>query len=184
MILLTMADVDKKALRKEMRAVLSALGQESVKERSALICNELRGRILSCECRVVALFAPFGHEPDIWPLVEELSMKMNVLLPKVEGDVMQFYRYGGSALCHGAFGILEPVAGIPVSPSDIDVVVVPGVAFTKGGARMGRGKGYYDKYLSREGFRGLKIGVCFSEQIVGRLPSEAHDVMMDAVISK
>lgn len=184
MILQAMKDVDKMALRREMRAVLSSLEQKSMQERSALICNALRELICSCECRVVALFAPFGHEPDIWPVVEELSLKKCVLLPKVEGEVMQFYRYSSDSLCRGAFGILEPMAGTPVSPCDIDVVLVPGVAFAKDGGRMGRGKGYYDKYLSREGFRGLKIGVCFSEQVVERLPSEAHDVLMDVVISK
>ena len=49
---------------------------------------------------------------------------------------------------------------------------------------MGRGKGFYDRYLSQEEFRGLKIGVCYNEQIVGELPVEPHDVKMDCVVHK
>lgn len=69
-----------------------------------------------------------------------------------------------------------------VMPFEIDAVVVPGVAFTKDGARMGRGKGFYDKYLSKNEFRALKIGVCFKEQVLDGLPVEPHDVKMDVVI--
>lgn len=62
-------------------------------------------------------------------------------------------------------------------------IVVPGTAFTQAGARMGRGRGYYDKYLSQPGFRGVKVGVCYAHQLVGELPVEPHDVFMDYVIT-
>ena len=51
------------------------------------------------------------------------------------------------------------------------------------GARMGRGRGYYDKYLSQPGFRGVKAGVCYAHQLVGELPVEPHDVFMDYVVT-
>ena len=64
-----------------------------------------------------------------------------------------------------------------------DFIVVPGVAFTAAAARMGRGRGYYDKYLSQPGFRGVKAGVCYAHQLVGELPVEPHDVFMDYVVT-
>ena len=81
-------------------------------------------------------------------------------------------------------GIAEPdVDAEPCEPSEIDLIVVPGTAFTQAGARMGRGRGYYDKYLSQPGFRGVKVGVCYAHQLVGELPVEPHDVFMDYVIT-
>ena len=84
----------------------------------------------------------------------------------------------------GAFGINEPQRGVPVRPEEIDAIVVPGVAFTADGVRMGRGKGFYDRYLSQKGFAALKIGVCYREQLVDDIPAEPHDVAMDVVIYK
>ena len=97
---------------------------------------------------------------------------------------MRFYDYVPGELCRGAFGIAEPSAAErPCDPADIDFIVVPGVAFTAAGARMGRGRGYYDKYLSQSGFRGVKAGVCYAHQLVGELPVEPHDVFMDYVVT-
>ena len=61
-------------------------------------------------------------------------------------------------------------------------MIVPGTAFTAAGARMGRGRGYYDKYLALPGVHAVKIGVCYAHQLVGELPAEPHDVAMDAII--
>ena len=95
---------------------------------------------------------------------------------------MDFYPYIPNTLQRGAFGINEPQGEEPCTPSEIDVIIVPGVAFTKDGKRCGRGKGYYDKYLSREGFRAVKIGICYTEQLAECIPNEPHDITMDCVI--
>ncbi|WP_295937202.1 5-formyltetrahydrofolate cyclo-ligase [uncultured Alistipes sp.] len=76
-----------------------------------------------------------------------------------------------------------PSVAAPCDPVDIDLIVVPGVAFTVAGARMGRGRGYYDKYLSQSGLRAVKIGVCYAHQLVPELLVEPHDVFMDCVIT-
>lgn len=175
---------DKSTLRKEIRARLAGLQGLEKESRSALIADSVKSHLAVSGARVVALYAPLGDEPQLWPLVEELSVRMLVLLPKVEGDVMNFYPYEPRCMATGAFGIMEPQGEEAVLPHEIDAVVVPGVAFTLSGARMGRGKGFYDRYLSQEEFRGLKIGVCYNEQIIGELPVEPHDVKMDCVVHK
>jgi 5-formyltetrahydrofolate cyclo-ligase len=100
----------------------------------------------------------------------------------VEGDIMNLYVYDRNSMAVGSFGINEPQNSVGVDAGEIDAVVVPGLAFSVDGARMGRGKGYYDKYLSQSDFAALKIGVCYREQLVPHIPTESHDVKMDTVI--
>ena len=84
----------------------------------------------------------------------------------------------------GAFGIEEPGPQAELcDPGELDLIVVPGVAFTAAGQRMGRGRGYYDRYLSQPGVRAVKVGVCFAHQLVVSLPVEPHDVTMDRVVT-
>lgn len=175
---------DKRALRRAVRARLALIDVVEARERSVAICKELEKHIAVSGATVVALFSPLADEPQIWPLVERLAQRLSVVLPRVEGDVMNFYCYDSGAMAVGAFGISEPQQGVLVQPDEIDAVVVPGVAFTVDGVRMGRGKGFYDRYLSQGGFAALKIGVCYREQIVDDIPAEPHDVTMDVVINR
>lgn len=179
-----MATVDKKILRREVRERLAVLDTADKCVRSAAICEEVKKHLAVSNAKVVALFSPLGYEPDVWPLVEGLAGAVSVVLPRVEGDVMNFYCYDKNSMAIGSFGINEPSGGLPVAPCEIDAVVVPGLAFTECGTRMGRGKGYYDKYMSHSDFSALKIGVCYSEQLVPEIPVEKHDIMMDVVIYK
>ncbi|MBO5788081.1 MAG: 5-formyltetrahydrofolate cyclo-ligase [Bacteroidaceae bacterium] len=174
----------KSVLRKNVRSRLATLSMDEKVVRSLSLSTEVKRHLSVSGARVVALFSPLPSEPQIWPLVKELSLFMTVVLPRVEGEIMNFYCYNPDRMVCGALGVMEPDGGEPVMPYEIDVVVVPGVVFTKDGARMGRGKGYYDKYLSQHDFRGVKIGVCYAEQIVDVLPIEPHDVRMDVVLYK
>ena len=179
-----MGQEDKRMLRKAVRTRLAAMSDTEKRVQSAAVCHSLKAHIAVTGARVVALFSPLPDEPRIWPLVEDLSKSMAVLLPRIEGDVMNFYCYSPESMSSGAFGILEPVGGEPVAPYEIDVMVVPGVAFTATGERMGRGKGFYDKYMSLKEFRAVKIGVCYDVQLVDVLPTEIHDVKIDSIIYK
>ena len=116
-------------------------------------------------------------------------MGKKVLLPKVVSDTeMVLCRYTGrDSLQKGAFGIMEPTG--PVMPkekyNDIKVVLVPGVAFDKENRRLGRGKGYYDRFLSSFSQPRCAVfyGVCFDFQRVDAIPADEHDVCMDGLIS-
>ncbi len=132
----------------------------------------------------VAAFCALPDEPQTDGVLARWRAFKRLVVPKVEGETMQFYDYVPDAMQAGAFGIAEPVAGaLPCSPAEIDLILVPGTAFTSAGARMGRGRGFYDKYLASAGFHAVKIGVCYAHQIVAWLPVEAHDVSMDEVVS-
>jgi 5-formyltetrahydrofolate cyclo-ligase len=155
---------------------------QQLAEWSAEIVEKLWQRI--GESRVVMAFWPLPDEVDIRPLIDRLVDEgKTVLLPKVTGDeTMELRRYTSQAdLSEGAFHIMEPVGEPFVDYGQIDVALVPGVAFDAAGHRLGRGRGYYDRFLS-EWPAIYKIGVCFPFQRVAEVPVEAHDVVLDQII--
>ena len=117
------------------------------------------------------------------------SLGKNVFLPVVEGERLLIRGFSGmDSLVPGeSYSIPEPVDGaLQADILDMDLVVVPGVAFDRNGGRMGRGKGYYDRLFADAAgcFGGgpYKVGVCFDFQIVDSVPREPHDMLMDAVV--
>lgn len=106
-----------------------------------------------------------------------------VLLPRVISNTdMELRCYTGRHdLQEGAYGILEPNGALFTDYDTIDVAIVPGMAFDAEGYRLGRGKGYYDRFLARVPYL-YKIGLCFSWQMVDKVPHDKHDIVMDEVI--
>ena len=90
----------------------------------------------------------------------------------------------------GAFGIPEPTAELRSRTErvgrrrDLEVVVVPGLAFDRAGRRLGQGKGYYDRLLSDVSDNCLIVGLAFDVQMVERVPAEAHDVALDVIVTE
>ena len=150
---------DKKEIRRTVRSRIAELTTEQRASKSALIDNELSNCDAIRDASVVALYASLDDEPQTRGLIERLSRSHTVVLPKVDGDDMDFYEYSHDRTTVGAFGIEEPADGRKVSPDEIDAIVVPARAYTADGARLGRGRGYYDRYMSRQGFRSFEIGV-------------------------
>jgi 5-formyltetrahydrofolate cyclo-ligase len=134
--------------------------------------------------RVVCLFAPLPGEPDIELLK---TGKRRVCYPRVNGvELDLYYVTDPQAMEQSRWGIREPQAEArhAADHRDIDLIVVPGLAFSPGGGRLGRGAGFYDRLLAREGWRACKIGVGFDCQVVAELPVEAHDHELDCVVTE
>lgn len=176
--------MDKREIRRLVREKVVAMQAVEKQQKSTMLALALLVHPAVRSARVVALFSPLPDEPQIGEIIDLLSRERTVLLPRVEGEVMHFYPFLPDAMVKGSYGIMEPVGGESFLPSEIDVIIVPGVAFTADGVRMGRGKGYYDKYMSQDGFRARKIAICFSEQVFPSLPCEPHDILMDEVINR
>ncbi len=173
----------KSEIRKKVKSSVKSLLNEQKRERSALIFNQVANLNTIRSAQTIALYASLPDEVFSLDTIELFSSSKRVVLPRVEGQEMEFYPYIPNTLKHGAFGIAEPQGTEPIAPTEIDVIIVPGMAFTPDGKRCGRGKGYYDKYLSKEGLKAIKIGICYTEQIVDNIPCEEHDIKMDMVIS-
>lgn len=169
-----------------MRRATASLGAEEKRRQSQLVTERLRRLIGEERPAVAALFAPLPDEVDISGVASGAHCR--IVVPRVEPAVkgqalMEFHDFDPAAMARGAFGIDEPQRGAPCRPGEIDLMVVPGMAFTRDGLRLGRGKGYYDRYMAREGFRARCIGVCFSHQLLDSLPAEPHDRRVDAVVT-
>lgn len=103
-------------------------------------------------------------------------------LPRVNGVNLEILPYDESRLEIGAFHIEEPTGNDTVSPDEIELVIVPAVAYNKKGNRLGRGRGFYDRLLAST--KATKVGVGYEFQMVEKIPAEPHDVKMDMVITQ
>ncbi len=172
----------KKEIRAAMRALNNALTATERLTASTAIFSAIERLPEFRAARTIAFFSALPDEPATDEVLARWNETRRVVLPRVEGETMHFYSCRPETLRFGAFGILEPQGEEECPPERIDLMICPGVAFTEDGRRLGRGKGYYDRYLSQPDLRAYRVGVCYTHQIVEELPVEEHDVKMDLVV--
>lgn len=128
-------------------------------------------------------YSRIKSEVDTAELIKVLcSLKRAVYLPKVFGGEMEIGLYQGeNSLITGAYGVREPA--VCAFPDSIDVAVVPGTAFDKSCARVGYGRGYYDRFLKKSRI-GVVVGFAFECQVVESLIAESHDVPCNLLITE
>lgn len=176
--------MNKPQIRARMRALLP-LPPDIRGEKSSAICEAIIRHPAWRDAVTVATFAPQSREPDVDLLWQHAGAR-RLVYPRVEGEAVSLYCVESLYdLQPAKWGLREPaaVAENGIRPDEIDLILVPGVAFTRGGHRCGRGGGFYDRLLAELPVRTMKLGVCFSEQLVDSLPLEAHDAAVDAVVS-
>ena len=173
----------KKALRRQMRALRRARSEVQRLEASRAVTHHLRAAAPLAGAEVVALY---------WALPEELVLWPGVVAPVIALPVMQG---AGRALAFRAlthpddlvpatFGVLEPPVGAPaVELSRIDVMVLPGLAIDPAGNRLGYGGGYYDRTLAGLRTDAVTVMVALDEQVLDAVPTDASDVRVQAVVT-
>ena len=167
----------KAAGRAEMRAFRIRPAERAAA--SAAICERLRAREEFCSAGTVLLYAPLPDELDVLPLMSDTK---RFCFPRYQADRVYAAAWVESvkALVAGQFGILEPPdEATEIPASEVDLVVVPGLAFGKDCHRLGRGRGFYDRWLTE--LAGYKIGVGYDHQLIETVPREDHDVQLDGV---
>jgi len=171
---------EKIVLRSQLRALAERLPLER-EERDTAVVRHLLPVVRALRGPVGA-YANLPSEPNLTKLYSLLALDW--AFPRVEGQGLVFYRCEPSQLSPGAFGVPEP-QGHPshrVELETLSAVLVPALGFDRHGRRLGRGKGFYDRALS--GFRGLKIGVGYTEFVLNHdLPQEDHDISMDWIVT-
>lgn len=177
--------MDKTAIRCRMRAHNRALAPQQRLALSEQLFRQIEQSEPFCRARCVALYCALDDEPATAEVLARWHAQgLRIVVPRVEGEVMQFYDWSPATQCRGAFGIEEPTAeATRCAPQEIDLMVVPGIAFTADGRRLGRGRGYYDRYLAQKALHAYTIGVCYPHQLLDTLPTEPHDQPLNEVVS-
>ncbi|AWB46821.1 5-formyltetrahydrofolate cyclo-ligase [Paenibacillus sp. CAA11] len=195
----------KKQLREEMIQLRAGISPERRSLQSAeavrtcemQVLAPLRERLEASGQRLtVCTYVSFRDEPDTWPLILGcLQRGDRLLVPKIgsQRSLTLHEITGPEDLAPGTWGILEPTAEIPAYPvrgwADIDVAMIPGLAYDLRGGRIGFGGGYYDRFVEKlqalgqhEGKEPILAALAFEEQMIERVPMEDHDFQLDLVI--
>jgi 5-formyltetrahydrofolate cyclo-ligase len=175
--------IAKAHLRHKFRTELNQMPVEDRRARSLAICERLIPFIRQAGT-VVAMFAPRPDEPDLTLLDSSgLWSGRTVLFPRLQGSTLAFAPAGNwTELQPGKFGLLAPIQ--PASSLKPRLVLVPGLAFSRQGDRLGRGAGFYDRYLAGLGTAVVTVGVAFHAQLVDDLPREAHDFRVRIIVTE
>jgi 5-formyltetrahydrofolate cyclo-ligase len=152
---------EKAALRETMKQQLRAITGEDRQSLSDEICEHVLQMTQWQEAQSVVLFLPLPSEPIIAPLKLDCDVRKvpEILIPQSPKDGLQL-------------------------PEQIDLVLVPGLAFSKDRHRLGRGGGFFDRLLAGRAKNAFKLAICFSFQLVDAIPTEEHDVKVDAVVTE
>lgn len=179
----------KKELRKRMLEQRNQLEPAQAEEMSVAICKGIEAHPHFKQAQTVLMYMPFRGEVDVRPLMVSAWQKgKRVILPKsVPADhSLRLLRADNlEELVPGAYGILEPLEeeGRHINPEELDLAVVPGVAFDHKRYRLGYGGGYYDRFLTTYGTKLYRIGAAFPFQVTDTVFPEAHDQQMDDVVT-
>jgi len=184
----------KAELRYEVASLIASMSAEERSAASGLLVERVRELPEFAAARRVLLYSALPDEADVGALIDDLLGRGREVLLPVSDTASREIKVVSVAdpareLRDGAYGILEPLGGMPLEdPGAIDFVIVPGRAFDSAGRRLGRGKGYYDGFLSRlrpfGSGRPMKLGVGFSCQLTESVPTVPRDVSMDAVATE
>jgi 5-formyltetrahydrofolate cyclo-ligase len=177
----------KEALRKTLKDELSNVSERQRKEASERVLQLLTLHSLWKRSSTVLFFYPLQDEIDISPLMKAgLAEGKTIALPRYDPSNESYIpcqiTNRSDEMCRGRFGIGEPTLQCPViPPNQLDLILVPGLAFDLSGRRLGRGFGFYDRLLTA--VSGTRVGVSYHFQLRPELPWEAHDIGVDCILT-
>lgn len=173
--------IEKKELRANIKALKKQHTKEQLLEQSVAILSKLENDDDFKKARIVMIYSALPDEVQTQAFLEKWRHRKKIILPTVVGDdIIPVELAADTTFAVGDFNILEP-QNEPYT-GGYDLIVVPGVAFDRNGNRIGRGRGYYDRFLCKH-LNVRRIGICFDFQLVDEVPTEPNDIKMDKVIS-
>lgn len=175
--------MDKKALRQQIREQKRAMTEAQIQAASAILAEKFAASEQYRQAKTIYGYLPYNQEVRTVPMLERAIREgKRVAVPKVFGEEMKFiYMDDLSLVEKGYAGIPEPVADGPVADDPTALVLMPGLAFTTAGDRMGYGGGFYDKFLAAQPDHPT-VALCYGFQVVPALPTEEFDIPVDCVL--
>lgn len=174
--------MEKYQIRLKIKTMRNMLSQAERMAAAQEVFDRLEESAAFMLAEKILMYHALPDELETRQFLAKWEDRKRFFLPRVNGVNLEILPYDESRLELGAFHIEEPTGENTVNPSELELIVVPAVAFDKKGTRLGRGKGFYDRLLSTT--KATKIGVGYDFQLVENLPSEPHDVPMDMVITQ
>ncbi len=174
----------KNRIRKEIRRLKNELSEIDRQVISLTVLRKLEALPEFTSAKTVLIFWSMDDEVDVRDFIAKWADRKKFILPSICGDELSLKEFAGveKLIAGDLYSIPEP-EGKPFNEfNEIDLVIVPGVAFDRNNNRLGRGKGYYDRILSQLKGKTPLIGICYDFQMVEEIPTEPHDVKMDGVI--
>lgn len=176
----------KDELRRSIKLRLAAIAAPTRVHSSQEICRAIGATDLLGNARLICAFLPLPTEPNISPLWAD-SGTASFCFPRIRGDRIDIIRIEDRDLLSRAdWRMADPAFdSCPILDlSDVDTILVPGLAFAPDGRRLGRGGGWYDRLLASCDADTLTIGICFHTQLFADLPTEAHDRRVARVVTE
>ena len=175
--------MNKNDIRLEYKKIRSKMSRNEVVEKSIKVLDMLTNSDLYKSVNSIMLYYPLGNEVDVSLLFNKaFSDSKTVLLPITVNDIITPTRiYPDTKYIKGEYSILEPEDKTPFRDK-IDACIVPGIAFDKSGARVGFGKGCYDRFLTNKDI--IKIGYCYDFQLCDGIFTDDHDIKMDYIVTE
>jgi 5-formyltetrahydrofolate cyclo-ligase len=181
-----MRELTKERIRSRIILRLKTQKEEDQDRKSRKIRERLFRTKVFQKAKAVMFYIAFGGEVNTEEMIEEAKKRGKIVaVPVCKNDkrTLRPVRLDDHAqMKKGPYGIYEPAIKRSIRLKDLDLVIVPGVAFDKKGRRLGRGKGYYDRFLKRLTKDTLSFGLAFDFQILPSIPAAAHDVSVSKVI--
>ncbi len=182
----------KEKLRKKYRNKRQSLSSTIISRNSSIITNKLDSYILKNNYKNIMIFVSFRNEIYTHDLIKKwlIERDKNIFVPYIENDIDQMkisqIKDFEKDLERGVYNILEPTEKIKNNNEvyDLDIIVVPGLVFSKDGYRIGYGGGYYDKFLSKVSNEVKKVGIVYSDFVVNDLPVDEYDLPVDLIMTE
>ena len=175
--------MDKKELRRQIRDQKRAMTEAQIDAASQRLGQLFLGCPQYKAAKTIYGYLPYNQEVRTVPMLEQAMRDgKRVAVPKCYGDQMRFiYMDDLSQVEKGYANIPEPIADEPVADDPTALVLMPGLAFTVDGKRMGFGGGFFDKFLASEPYH-PSVALCYAFQMVEDLPTEEYDIPVDCVL--
>lgn len=174
--------MEKSNIRRKINAMRRMLSEAERMSAAEEVFERLEKTAAFLMAENVLMYHSLPDELSTHAFLKKWGGKKHFYLPRVNGVNLDILPYDESRLELGSFHIEEPTGADTVDPSEIEVIVVPAVAYDRRGNRLGRGKGFYDRLLAEA--KATKIGVGYEFQLMDELPAEEHDVPMDIIITQ
>ncbi len=176
-------------MRRELRDALAAMTDVQRRAKSVAASLSITASAEFSMAHTIMIYLSLPTELDTTSIaLRAWQAGKTVVVPKVSWDQRRMLPVEITSLHNAEMittgpGVREPLAGHPVPLADIDLVIVPALGFSADGHRIGRGMGFYDRFLAQPDFIGISCGLGFEEQVLPNLPTLAHDVPLAMLVT-